>query len=241
MNRIALVGDGRMGAVLASLAREAGIEVVGMVGFQHAGRLCEIPGIEAAQCALDFSYPGNLLPLLQDAAPLGLPLVIGTTGLSQPQEEAIRQAAETLPIVWADNFSMGITVLLRLARQAAAALPEYDIELTETHHRMKEDAPSGTAKALLRAVDPEKKHPLLFGREGRPGKRGREIGVHALRGGTVAGEHRLQFFGPLEELELRHRADSREVFARGALRAAEFALQAAPGLYTMEDVLFAGR
>ena len=240
MKTIALVGDGRMGRVLEGLAREAGLEVAGTVGIDHAARLSEIPGIAAAECALDFSYPGNLLPLLEDAKALSLPLVIGTTGLSEAQGAAIREAAETLPVVWADNFSMGVTVLLRLARQAALALPEYDIELTETHHRMKEDAPSGTAKAILRAVDPEKKHPLLFGREGRPGQRGREIGVHSLRGGTVAGEHRLQFFGPLEEVELRHRADSREVFARGALRAAEFAAKAAPGLYTMEDVLFGG-
>jgi len=238
MKKIALVGDGRMGKVLESLAREADVSVVGMVGYDHAKRLSEIPGIGTADCALDFSYPGNLQPLLEDAKALRLPLVIGTTGLSERQGEEICKAAEVLPIVWADNFSMGVTVLLRLARQAAAALPSYDIELTETHHRMKEDAPSGTAKALLRAVDPEKKHPLLFGREGRPGSRGREIGVHSLRGGTVAGEHRLQFFGPLEELELRHRADSREVFARGAMRAAEFVCAAAPGLYTMEDVLF---
>ena len=240
MKTVALVGDGRMGRVLEGLAREAGLEVAGMVGIDHAARLSEIPGIATAECALDFSYPGNLLPLLEDAKAIRLPLVIGTTGLSEAQGGAIREAAETLPIVWADNFSMGVTVLLRLAREAALALPNYDIELTETHHRMKEDAPSGTANAILRAVDPRKKHPLLFGREGRPGPRGREIGVHSLRGGTVAGEHRLQFFGPLEEVELRHRADSREVFARGALRAAEFAAKAAPGLYTMEDVLFGG-
>ena len=238
IKKLALVGDGRMGQVLERLCRESEINVVGIVGINHMGRLSEIPAIKTAECALDFSYPGNLLSLLQDAEMLRLPLVIGTTGLSEVQCAAIRKTAETLPIVWADNFSMGVTVLLRLARQAADALSDYDIELVETHHRMKEDAPSGTAKAILRAVDPKKKHPLLFGREGRPGPRGREIGIHALRGGTVAGEHRLQFFGPLEELELRHRADSREVFARGALRAAEFVVKAAPGLYTMEEVLF---
>ena len=238
MRCVALVGDGRMGTVLEGLCRADGIAVAGMVGPAHFPRLSGIPDIAAAECALDFSYPGNLEPMLEDAARLSLPLVVGTTGLSPAQEEAIREAARVLPIVRAENFSMGVTVMLRLARQAAEALSEYDAELVETHHRMKEDAPSGTAKALLRAVDPEGAHPLVYGREGRPGKRGREIGVHSLRGGTVAGEHSLRFFGPMEELELRHRADSREVFAQGALRAAAFAAKAAPGYYTMEDVLF---
>ena len=240
--RIALVGNGRMGKVIARLAEEAGHTVLGFVGPGDAKKPQEIPGIETADAIMDFSYPGNLEALLETGVRLNLPLVIGTTGLTEEQGEAIRRAAEKIPVVWADNFSTGVTVLLRLAREAAAVLGEtWDIELTETHHRMKADAPSGTAKALLRAMDPEGKHPLIYGREGRPGERGREIGVHSLRGGTVAGEHRVQFFGAMEEVELRHRADSREIFARGALTAAGFASQAKPGLYDMEDVLFGGK
>ena len=107
-------------------------------------------------------------------------------------------------------------------------------------HNRKVDAPSGTAKLILRQIDPEGLYAPVYGRSGRIGARGREIGVHAVRGGTAAGEHSLRFFGRMEELELRHRADSREIFAQGALRAAAFARKAEPGLYDMEDVLFGG-
>ena len=130
-------------------------------------------------------------------------------------------------------------VLGRLARLAAQALGrEFDMEIVETHHNRKVDAPSGTAKLILRQIDPEGLYAPVYGRSGRIGARGREIGVHAVRGGTAAGEHSLRFFGRMEELELRHRADSREIFAQGALRAAAFAQKAEPGLYDMEDVLF---
>ena len=157
------------------------------------------------------------------------------------QDEAIRAASRRIPIVWSENFSVGVTVLVRLARLAAQALGrEFDMEIVETHHNQKADAPSGTAKLILRQIDPEGLYAPVYGRSGRIGARGREIGVHAVRGGTAAGEHSLRFFGRMEELELRHRADSREIFAQGALRAAAFAQKAEPGLYDMEDVLFGG-
>lgn len=240
MMRVGLVGNGRMGRMIDALcAGSAQAEVAGFVGPGACQTLDELEEIDVA---IDFSYPGNLEMLLQCAVRRALPLVIGTTGLSPEQGEAIVAASAAIPIVWADNFSTGVTVLCRLARQAAEALGEaFDIEIVETHHRQKADAPSGTAKALLRSVDPAGAYDVICGREGRTGARGREIGVHALRGGTVAGEHSVHFFGAMEELELRHRADSREIFARGALRAAAFAIEARPGLYTMEDVLFGGQ
>ena len=206
--KLALIGNGKMGHMLASLCEaEEDLQVAGLVGPGDAASLAELPD---AELAIDFSYPGNLEPMLAEAIRRQLPLVIGTTGLNAEQERQIREAAKTLPIVWANNFSTGVTVLLRLARQAAEALGEdFDIEITETHHRQKVDAPSGTAKALLKAVDPEGERRVLHGREGIVGARGHEIGMHALRGGTVAGEHRVQFFGRMEEIELRHRADSR--------------------------------
>ena len=117
----------------------------------------------------------------------------------------------------------------------------FDIEIVEKHHNQKVDAPSGTAKMLLRAVDPRGDCALRYGREGMVGARGREIGVHSLRGGTVAGEHSVRFFGEQEELELRHRADSRRIFAAGAVKAARFVWQRPAGLYDMDDVLFGGR
>lgn len=239
MIRIGLVGNGKMGRMLDALCvGSAEFEVAGFVGPGACRTLDELADIDVA---LDFSYPGNLDMLLQCAARRALPLVIGTTGLSREQGEAIAAASALAPIVWADNFSTGVTVLCRLARQAAEALGEdFDIEIVETHHNQKADAPSGTAKALLRSVDPSGAYECVYGRQGRPGARGHEIGMHALRGGTVAGEHSVHFFGAMEELELRHRADSREIFARGALRAAAFAVRAKPGLYNMEDVLFGG-
>lgn len=238
--RIAVIGNGRMGRMIdAVCAQDGGFEVAGFVGPDACASLAEIADIGAA---IDFSYPGNLQDMLENAVSRRLPLVIGTTGLSPEQGDAIRAAASVIPIVWANNFSTGVTVLARLARVAAQALcGEFDIEITETHHNRKEDAPSGTAKALLSAVDPQGEYAVVNGREGRPGRRGHEIGMHALRGGTVAGEHSVRFFGQMEEIELRHRADSREIFARGALRAAKFAVQAKPGLYDMEDVLFGGK
>ena len=238
--RIAVIGHGKMGRMIDTVCAQGGdVEVAGFVGRGACASLDDIADIDAA---VDFSYPGNLTMLLESAVRRRLPLVIGTTGLSDAQGEQIRAASAQIPIVWADNFSVGVTVLRRLTRTAAEALGgAFDVEITETHHNQKADAPSGTAKMLLRAVDPAGKLPVRYGREGRPGPRGREIGMHSLRGGTVAGEHSVFFFGQLEELELRHRADSREIFARGALQAAAFAAAAKPGLYDMEDVLFGGR
>ena len=233
--KLAIIGNGRMGRMIESVCGED-FEVAGFVG---PGDCAHPDEIEGADVMIDFSYPGNLEHVLASAAKRKLPLVIGTTGLSAEQGDAIRAASDMIPIVWANNFSTGVTVLARLARMAAQALGEdFDIEITETHHSKKEDAPSGTAKMLLSAVDPHGGYAVVNGREGRPGKRGREIGMHALRGGTVAGAHSVYFFGGMEEIELRHRADSREIFARGALRAAKFAAGAKPGLYDMEDVLF---
>ena len=238
--RIAVIGHGRMGRMIDTVCAQGGdVEVAGFVGRGACASLDDIADIDAA---VDFSYPGNLTMLLESAVRRRLPLVIGTTGLSDAQGGQIRAASAQIPIVWADNFSVGVTVLRRLTRTAAEALGgTFDVEITETHHNQKADAPSGTAKMLLRAVDPAGELPVRYGREGRPGPRGREIGMHSLRGGTVAGEHSVFFFGQLEELELRHRADSREIFARGALQAAAFAAAAKPGLYDMEDVLFGGR
>ena len=233
---IALIGNGKMGRMIDEVcAKTDDLRVAGFVGPGACESLDDIADVDIA---IDFSYPGNLAMLLETAVRRRLPLVIGTTGLSEAQGDAIRAAGAQIPIVWASNFSMGVTVLSRLTRIAAQALGGFDVEIVEAHHNQKEDAPSGTAKTLLACVDPAGELPVVHGRDGRVGKRGREIGMHALRGGTVAGEHSVRFFGALEELELRHRADSREVFARGALRAAAFALGAKPGVYDMEDVLF---
>ena len=237
---IALIGNGRMGRMIdAVCAQDEATHVTGFVGPDACSSLDEIADVDVA---IDFSYPGNLDMMLDCATRRHIPLVIGTTGLTKEQEASIEAAAKVIPIVYAHNFSTGVAVMRRLVRMAAEALgDEFDIEIVETHHNQKEDAPSGTALALLKAADPDGEYDVVYGRQGRPGKRGREIGMHALRGGTVAGEHSVHFFGKMEEIELRHRADSREIFARGAVRAAKFAVDAKPGLYTVDDVLFGGK
>ena len=236
---IAVVGHGRMGRMLEQVcAQRDDVRVIGFVGQSRCTSLDELVDIDAA---VDFSHPDNLQRTLESAVRRRIPLVIGTTGFDDAQGEAIRAASRSIPIVWSANFSVGVAVLARLARLAARALgDEFDMEIVETHHNQKADAPSGTAKLILRHIDPEGAYTPVYGRHGRPGARGKEIGVHAVRGGTAAGEHSLRFFGQMEELELRHRADSREIFARGALKAAEFAQRMKPGLYDMEDVLFGG-
>lgn len=239
MMKIALIGYGKMGRMLDELiAREDAMQVTGIVDVNASASLSEITECDVA---IDFSYPGNLEALLDEAQRRNIALVIGTTGLTKAQEEAVHAAARRIPIVYAQNYSMGVTVLRRALRAVAGALKDdFDIEIVETHHKQKVDAPSGTAKMLLKAVDPDGEFEVKGGRDGMTGKRGREIGMHALRGGTVAGEHSVHFFGGQEELEFRHRADSREIFARGALKAARFVVSQKPGLYDMDDVLFGG-
>jgi 4-hydroxy-tetrahydrodipicolinate reductase len=170
-------------------------------------------------------------------------VVVGTTGLGQAEQHAIEQASETVPIVWAANMSLGMNVLFGLVRQAAHILgDDYDVEVVEAHHRQKKDAPSGSALALAgvltEALARDPKSDLRHGRIGNVGARGpREIGVHAVRGGDIVGDHTVYFCGMGERLELTHRASSRETFARGALRAAEWLRDRDPGLYDMQDVL----
>ena len=175
----------------------------------------------------------------------GLPHVIGTTGLSEEQLASVDQAAKSVPIVLAPNMSVGVNLLREVVRDLAAKLEGYDIEVVETHHRNKKDAPSGTALFLARAAaegrDERLESVAVYGREGLSPREPGEIGVHALRGGAVVGEHRLVFYSEGEEVEVVHRALSRRTFADGALRAAKFAEKAGPGLYGMADVLSSTR
>ena len=236
---VILCGYGRMGAMLESLILPR--EDMDILGVVHPGlydSALDVPG--KADVIIDFSYPGNLEGILARAKRDGCAVVLGTTGLSEAQALAIRAASAEVPIVHASNFSLGVAVLRRAAAMAAGILKDsgFDIEIVETHHNQKVDAPSGTAKALLKAVDPEGDYAVVPGRNGIVGKRGREIGVHALRGGNVAGEHSVFFFGDDETLELRHSATSRKIFAVGALKAAAFAAGKAPGLYGIDDILF---
>lgn len=238
MKKLFLAGTGKMGQMIAELAKEQGIEVVGTADVNTVDAL-KSAGVQA-DAVIDFSHRDMLEPLAEFVKRNRLPLVCGTTGLEEHHRAILKELACEVPVLYSANFSVGIAVLRRVAAQAAAALGEdFDIEIVETHHNQKVDAPSGTAKILLDAVNPNGEYTPIYGREGMCGARTKkEIGVHALRGGTVAGEHVVRFFGPQEEIALSHRADSRRIFAAGALKTAQLLYGKAPGLYTLEDVLF---
>ncbi|XP_055388674.1 4-hydroxy-tetrahydrodipicolinate reductase-like [Condylostylus longicornis] len=192
---------------------------------------------------VDFSAPAGTVTCVRQAATLGIPMVIGTTGLNPDQEAVIRTASQKIPIIHAMNFSLGVNLLVQVASTVAAALGEdFNIEIVEAHHNKKVDAPSGTALALADSVCQalgRSREDLVQGREGIVGKRStREIGVHALRMGSVVGDHTVHFGSEFERIELTHRAQNRDVFASGALRAARWLANKPPGMYTMADVLF---
>ncbi len=227
------------------------VGVLGATGRmgQSVGRLIEaaddLRGAAPSQAdvIIDFTLPDALTSNLEIAVAAGTPLVIGTTGLDTAAHTQIDQAAESIGIVQAANFSSGVTLMRRLAALAAAALDaDYDIEIIEAHHRHKRDAPSGTAKVLGESVAEARGVALdehaVYAREGITGERPRgAIGFQTLRGGDIVGEHTVLFAADGERLELTHRASSRETFAHGALRAARWVCAKPAGRYTMEDVL----
>ena len=210
-----------------------------IIGVVHPGlydSALDVPG--KVDVIVDFSYPGNLETILERARRDGAAVVIGTTGYNEAQAALIKEASRELRIMWTSNYSVGVAILRKAVAMVAPALKDsFDIEIVETHHNQKVDAPSGTARMLLKAVDPDDSFDHVYGREGVPGVRGHEIGIHALRGGTVAGEHSVFFFGQDETLEFKHTAASRRIFAAGALRAARYVVGQGAGLYNMDDVL----
>lgn len=229
---------GRMGRAIASAAPELGVTVVGAV---DQGDDLRAP-LASADVLVDFSSPGATRAVLEAAAAASKPVVIGTTGHTPAEKAELLKIAARVPCVWSGNYSVGVNLLFALVRKAAHTLDEsYDAEVVEMHHRMKKDAPSGTAARLLEIILEERgldRSALRHGREGITGERGRgEVGVHALRGGDVIGDHTVIFAGAGERIELAHKAGDRAIFARGALRAAQWVATRAPGVYDMQDVL----
>lgn len=236
---------GFMGREVARQAAEHGMEVAcgvdivpGQADFPLYQTFEDCP---EADVIVDFSTWKPGADLLTYAVKHRIPAVIATTGLSEEQLSAIDEAAKVIPIFRSGNMSLGIALLRALAKKAAGVLGEsFDIEIVEAHHNRKADAPSGTALMLLDAVKEgcAEEREAVFGRHGRDCRRRRqEIGVHALRGGTVTGEHEVCFFGTSERIRVSHSAENRSVFAAGALRAAEFLVGQKPGLYSMDDVV----
>lgn len=251
MIQLVLVGAaGRMGcAVTQALVGQDSIELKARVDVPQnrrdgPGVWSSDPGsvIAAGDVVIEFSSPDGARLVAGLCAARGASLVSGSTGLAPGDEDAIREAARTVAVVRSANFSLGVAVLHRALRSALERLPAgWDIEIVERHHRGKVDSPSGTALALAKvamAMRGLSESALRQGRSGRLGTRpANEIGVHAVRGGTWAGDHEVLLAGDGEWLELRHVAQDRGAFAHGAIAAARFAAKAGPGLYNLEDVL----
>lgn len=198
---------------------------------------------DAADTVIDFSFHATVPASIAKAAERGQVYVLGTTGLTDEEQGAVRKAAEKIPVVWSSNMSPGVNLLLELVRRSAATLGvDYDIEITEAHHRLKKDAPSGTAIMLAQAAAAgrgvELRDVACYGREGIVGERPvGEIGIHAIRGGSVVGDHTVMFMANEERVELTHKAGDRSVFAKGAFAAAAWLQGRAAGLYSMRHVL----
>lgn len=190
---------------------------------------------------IDFSVPASVPAVLRFAQSRAIPAIIGTTGLGEREMKLIRSASERIPVFQTGNMSLGVNLQLELIRLASSTLgADFDVEIIETHHRKKVDAPSGTALMLARAVSSgtADEIELVFGRHEKNKRRAQnEIGIHSVRGGTVVGEHQVQFIGTDEIIEITHRAFSKQVFAQGALRAAQFITGKQNGLYSMENVV----
>ena len=231
---------GRMGQMLIACAKgDAALEVVAQVdvGDDFADALAK------CEAVIDFSHHSTVEPVLARCVEAHKTLVIGTTGHTDAQVAAIRHSAAHIPLVFAPNYSIGVNTLFWLTRKAAEILgPGFDLEVVEMHHRLKKDAPSGTAKKLAEILaevrDLQYNDDVRHGRHGIVGERtDAEIGMHAIRGGDVVGDHTVIYAAPGERVELSHKASSRETFAHGALRAAVWAHGKPAGLYDMQDVL----
>lgn len=253
--RLAVTGaTGRMGREVLSAAREReGCEVVLAVSDSSRG---EFDGVEIEpasefgalletrepEAAIDFTVPEASVDYVEACAEAGVPAVVGTTGFDDADLAALRDASTRIPVLKAANFARGVQGLLSVVRTAVEALPGYDIEVTETHHNGKLDAPSGTAKSVLDAIEETRDEGggRVHGREGEAPREPDEIGVHARRAGDITGEHEVLLADNHEELRLTHRAESRGVFAAGALDAADWLAGRSPGWYDFSDVLADG-
>ena len=233
-----LIGRGKMGMLIQETARAAGDQIEAAFSRSDLDQLGKLGKV--ADVVIDFSRPEALGEIASYVRRTGTPLLSGTTGYTAAEKEALFALGSSAPVLWSANYSLGVAVLCRALEVIAPALgQDFDIEITETHHNQKADAPSGTAKLLLEAIDPQHRLRPVYGREGSCGRRQRdEVGIHALRGGTVAGTHTVHFFGPDEEVELTHRAASRRIFVGGALHMARLLPGRPKGVYDLQKILF---
>jgi len=258
--KITIVGaSGKMGKELIKAAGDIGMNLTGAVDTAHTGTDSgELAGIgknnilitdqlesviQNSDVTIEFTSPEATVHHVKINKELKIPAVIGTTGLSETQRKEIEKAAEYIPIVFSPNMSVGVNLLFKLTELCASKLKEgFDIEIIEAHHKLKKDAPSGTANKILdiltQTLNRDKEKDVVYGRKGMIGERKPgEIGMSVIRGGDIVGEHTVLFAGAGERMELVHKASSRQTFAIGGLKAAEWVVSQKPGLYSMFDVL----
>ena len=239
--RIVLVGHGRMGRLIEQTALAAGDEIAAVADIDNISDL-ETLG-KVGDIVIDFSNPAALPAVAAYVRRTGTALLSGTTGCTAGDMAVFTELGRYAPVMHSANYSVGVAVFRRVLEQISDVLkPDFDIEIVETHHNQKVDAPSGTAKLLLEAIDPDHAYTPVYGRQGNCGRRSpREIGVHALRGGTEAGTHTVSFFGVDEVFEITHRAASRQIFVNGALHMARKLCRMPRGRYDLQDILFGGK
>jgi 4-hydroxy-tetrahydrodipicolinate reductase len=228
---------GKMGSLMVDLLKQQGHTVYGVDPLDPKTHLNDLP---IPEVLIDFSHSSQLESLLSYALSHRVPLVIATTGYSPEQEAAIKEAAKRIPIFKSANYSYGIVVLRKLVAEAVKRLEaDFDIEVIEAHHNQKKDAPSGTAKLLVETIQNagSLNHPAEYGHPTDEARHPHSIGVHALRGGSIVGEHTVLFAGAQERITISHQAESRAVFAHGAIKAAQFIIKQHPGLYSMDDLV----
>lgn len=231
--KFCVVGYGAMGKIISEML---GDDLACNVALEcKYKKLDETDG--NFDCIIDFSNPANLDMIIDYAKKNNKPVVFATTGYTDIQLERINELSKTNAVLRSANFSLGVILLNKLVKEITPILKDFDVEIVETHHNKKIDSPSGTAKMLLNSIVNEKSK-ITYGREGYSPRQKDEIGVHSLRGGTVVGVHEVSYFGNDEIITLKHEANSKKIFANGAILAAKWLVNKDKGFYTMEDVLF---
>ncbi len=237
MNLLVWGKTGKMGKMIMTMAKEDPFwhQVQGISSHDDSDSYLLKPDV-----VIDFSHPTALDQVLEYAVKRKCSLVIGTTGYNEKELKKIEEASKSLPLVYATNMSLGMNLMFSMVEKAASVLKNsVDIEVVEAHHNRKKDAPSGSARTIVEAIEKGlgEKRSHVHGREGQCPRNTSEIGIHSIRGGNIVGRHEVSFIHELESITLVHEAHNPSVFAKGALEAAKFTLEAKPGLYDMKDVL----
>ena len=229
---VLLIGDGTMGSLVHNYLKNENHTVKMVSNLKEKIT-------DSFDIMIDFSHPDCIQEIIEYSHEFKTPLLIATTGYSDDQLNNIHDLAKVVPVMLSGNYSLGVILMQRLVREAAKVLgADFDIEIIDKHHHHKVDAPSGTAKMLLSAANEGLHYKPVLGRSGFKKREKNEIGVHALRGGTIVGTHEIMFAGHHEILSIKHEALSKEIFVKGALKGAQWLLRQPAGFYSMEDVLF---